>query len=102
MHSVSMLARLGWASVGWLLLPAAPVAGASGLAVQQIGDVGGRIAEAVAEEAVSAGVALVPLSWRLDAHTTPIIPSSPGAATGPPGCERRSAGRTGRPTTPAK
>jgi hypothetical protein len=73
MHSVSVLARLRWAFVAGLLLPSATAAGASSLVVQQIGDAGGRIAEAVAEEAVFAGVAIVPFSPRLDARATPII-----------------------------
>jgi hypothetical protein len=56
-----------------LLLAWAPAAGASGLVVQQIGEVRGRIAEAVAEEAVFAGVTIVPFSRHLDARTTPIM-----------------------------
>ena len=69
MASISVLSRLGWAFVAWLLLlPSATVAGAQTLVVQQIGDLRGRIAEAVAAE-----VTVVPLSPRLDARTTPII-----------------------------
>jgi hypothetical protein len=71
MDSVSVLPRPWWALVAWLLLPA--VAGADSLVVQQIGDADGRIAEAVAEEAVFAGVAIVPFARRLDARATPII-----------------------------
>jgi hypothetical protein len=74
MESDSVPSRLWWAFVAWsLLLPAAPVAGASGLVVQQIGDGRGRIAQAVAEEAVAAGLTLVPFSPGLDARATSII-----------------------------
>jgi hypothetical protein len=74
MESDSVPLRLWWAFVAWsLLLPAAPVAGASGLVVQQIGDGRGRIAQAVAEEAVAAGLTLVPFSPGLDARATSII-----------------------------
>jgi hypothetical protein len=71
MVGASEFSRLGWAFLIGLLLPSA--AAADGLVVQQIGEVRGRIAEAVAEEAVFAGVAIVPLSRRLAARTTPII-----------------------------
>jgi hypothetical protein len=73
MGNGSIPSRLRWAFVAWLLLPSAPVAGASGLVVQQIGDAGGRIADAVAEEAAFAGATIVPFSPRLDARSTPII-----------------------------
>jgi hypothetical protein len=51
-----------------LLLPSAALAGASGLVVQQIGDVSGSLAAAVGAE-----VTVVPLSPTLDARTTPIV-----------------------------
>jgi hypothetical protein len=74
MESVSVLSRLRSAFAAWLLLLlSATAAGADSLVVQQIGDVRGRIAEAVAEEAIAAGVTVVPFSRRLDARTTPII-----------------------------
>jgi len=74
MGSGSVSSRLRWAFVAWLLLlPAATGAGASSLVVQQIGDVRGQIADAVAEEALGAGVTVVPFSRRLDARATPII-----------------------------
>ncbi|MGH6919716.1 MAG: hypothetical protein ACREJ0_18665 [Geminicoccaceae bacterium] len=57
----------------WLLLPAAPGAGASSLVVQRIGDTAGRIHEAVASEAVASDVTIVPFSPGLDARATPII-----------------------------
>jgi len=67
--SGSVSSRLRWAFVAWLLLlPSATGAGADGPMVQQIGDLRGRIAEAVAAE-----VAIVPFSPRLDARATPII-----------------------------
>jgi hypothetical protein len=66
--------RLRWAFVvGVLLLASTPAATADGLMVQQIGDAGGRIAEAVAKEAVAACVTIVPFSPRLDVRATPII-----------------------------
>jgi hypothetical protein len=74
MDSGSVPSRLRCAFVAWLLLlPSATGASASSLVVQQIGDVGGQIAEAVAEEAIAAGVTIVPFSPRLDARTTPIV-----------------------------
>jgi hypothetical protein len=74
MASISVRPRLGWAFVAWLLLLySATVAGAQNPVVQQIGEVRGRIAEAVAEEAVAAGVTVVPFSPRLDARATSII-----------------------------
>jgi hypothetical protein len=74
MERVSVLPKLRWTSlVGLLLLPSATAAGASSLVVQEIGDVRGQIADAVTEEAVAAGVTVVPFSRRLDARTTPII-----------------------------
>ncbi len=77
MAVVSVWRRLVWALVvGAFLLPSAALAAASGLTVQQIGDVRGRIAEAVAEAAVPAGVTIVPFSQRLDARTTPLILAS--------------------------
>ncbi|MDN5871637.1 MAG: hypothetical protein L0H73_13060 [Nitrococcus sp.] len=60
MQRISVLARFHRALVAWLLLSLAPVAGASSLVVQQIGEVRGRIAEAVVEQALSAGVYMVP------------------------------------------
>ena len=69
MGSGSVSSRPRWALVAWLLLlPSATGAGADGPMVQQIGDLRGRIAEAVAAE-----VAIVPFSPRLDARATPII-----------------------------
>jgi hypothetical protein len=66
MHSVSSFSQ---AFVVWLfLLAPGTAAGASSLVAQQIGDVRGRIAEAVASE-----VTMVPFSPRLDARATPII-----------------------------
>jgi hypothetical protein len=74
MDSVSIPSPLRWAVVAWLLLlPSATVAGAGSLVVQQIGDAGGRIVEAVAAEAIAADVTIVPFSPRLDARTTPMI-----------------------------
>jgi hypothetical protein len=74
MVAVPGLPRLGRALVvGGLLLPSAALAAASGLVVQQIGPLSGSIAEAVAEDAVAAGVTMVPFSPRLDARATPII-----------------------------
>ena len=56
MDNVSVRSRLRWALVAWLLLlPSTTVAGASSPVVQQIGDLRGRIAEAIAAEAVAAG-----------------------------------------------
>ena len=80
MDNTSVLPRLWWALLAWLLLlPSGPVAAASGLVVQHIGDLSGTIAEAVAEDAVAAGVTIVPFSPRIDARATPII-LSPQAA----------------------
>jgi hypothetical protein len=64
-----------WAfAAGLLLLPCAPAAGASGLMVQQIGDLSGDVVEAVVAE-----VMVVPLSPDLDPRSTPII-LAPGTA----------------------
>jgi hypothetical protein len=101
--------RLRWAFVvGVLLLASTPAATADGLMVQQIGDVGGRIAEAVAEEAVAACVTIVPFSPRLDVRATPII-LAPGKVFLARNGKRilglrpaRSEPRSGRPTTPAR
>jgi hypothetical protein len=71
MVGASEFSRLAWAFLVGLLLPSA--AAADGLVVQQIGDLSGTIAEAVAEDAVDAGVTIVPFSPRLDARDTPII-----------------------------
>jgi len=72
MDSVSVRSRLRCVLVIWLLLISSTAA-AQGLVVQQIGDVRGRIAKAVADEAVAAGVTVVPFSPRLDARATPIL-----------------------------
>ena len=69
MVAVSVLPRLWCAfAVGLLLLPPAPVAAASNLAVQQIGAVSGEIAPAIGSE-----VTMVPFSPQRDARTAPII-----------------------------
>lgn len=73
--------RLLWvlAALMLLLLPS-PAATARGPGVvQQIGDLGGRISEAVASAAVAAGVRVVPFSPRRDPRATPII-LAPGTA----------------------
>lgn len=59
-----------------LLLSGATAANAAGMVVQQIGDPDGRIADAVAAEAVASGVTLVPFSPRLDASRTPLVLAS--------------------------
>ncbi|MGH6897145.1 MAG: hypothetical protein ACREJ5_11460 [Geminicoccaceae bacterium] len=69
MVRVSVLSRLRWAFVVWLLLLfGVTAAKADSLVVQQIGDLSGSIAEAVAAE-----VTIVPFSPGLDARATPII-----------------------------
>jgi hypothetical protein len=75
MDRVPGLPSFRWAfAVGLLLLPCAPAAGASSLVVQQIGELSGEVAEAVAAE-----VMVVPLSPDVDPRTTPII-LAPGTA----------------------
>jgi hypothetical protein len=74
MGSRSVPSRLRSTFVAWsLLLSSVTVARADGLVVQQIGDLRGPIAEAVAAEAATADVTIVPFSPRLDARTTPIV-----------------------------
>src|SRR5262249_27092618 len=72
MGSIPVLSRLRWAFMaGLLLLLSTMGAGADGsdsLVVQQIGDVRGPIAEAIAS-----AVTIVPFSSHLDARATPII-----------------------------
>jgi hypothetical protein len=69
MVAVSVLPRLRWAVVVWVLLfPSAAVEAANSLVVQQIGDMSGPIAEAVGSE-----VTVVPLSRDLDPRTMPIV-----------------------------
>jgi hypothetical protein len=70
MARLSVSPRLGWwwAFVVGLLLLSAPVAPAGTLVVQQIGELSGEVAEAVA-----ADVNIVPFSPAIDARTTPII-----------------------------
>ena len=68
MVAVSVLPRLWCAFAVGLLLPPAPVAAASNLAVQQIGAVSGEIAPAIGSE-----VTMVPFSPQRDARTAPII-----------------------------
>src|SRR5262245_29453615 len=72
MGSIPVLPRLQWAFMaGLLLLLSTMGAGADGsdrLVVQQIGDVRGPIAEAIAS-----AVTIVPFSSHLDARATPII-----------------------------
>ncbi|MGH6897143.1 MAG: hypothetical protein ACREJ5_11450 [Geminicoccaceae bacterium] len=71
-----------------LLLAPAPGAGADSPVVQQIGDLRGQIAETVAEEAIAAGVTIVPFSRRLDARGTPIILATGKAFLPPKGGNR--------------
>src|SRR5262249_33120808 len=77
MGSIPVLSRLRWAFMaGLLLLLSTMGAGADGsdsLVVQQIGDVRGRIAEAIASKTIASAVTIVPFSSHLDARATPII-----------------------------
>ena len=86
-----------------LLLASAPATNADGLVVQQIGELSGEGAEAVAAE-----VAIVPFSSAIDARSTPILLASgklfvrrdgeqgrwpaDGGAAGDPASLRRRAG----------
>ena len=87
MDRVSIPSPLRWAVVAWLLLlPSATVAGAASL-VQQIGDLSGSIAEAIASEVI-----VVPLSPLLDPRSTPIILATGKAFVGQSRCQGKRVG----------